>query len=441
MCRAIRQPFVHEVSVRGELESAVNANVRCEVRSRSFWTTILEVVPEGTRVEPGDFLVRLDSSGLELELHEQKLLCDRSEWSLIYARNYYETCANAARLYEQGEYRLARQAAEMALLLAENRESQARRFYENSRVLTQQGYITPKQLEADQFDLQAAVMRLEAARLRLDILETCTRPKRLKRIEGALNSSKAGLASAEFWHQTNLKRLAEIQEQIDKCVICAPVAGKVVLAHLHHDDHSHRIEPGARVWQKQVLVRLPDPAHMQARVLVEESKVGLVRAGLPVTMRLEAFPGVELPGEVVRVHEYPEPEDWYGSGIKKYEAIVRIEKSLAGLKPGMTAELTILIQRLENELQVPCQAVLARGDKDYCLRVENGRWEAREVTVGPSNDTRVVIRSGLEDGDEIVLSAATHGDKVELPEMDESSSSGFLLASNDPRPTPASGAE
>src|SRR5690606_25745436 len=65
---ARRAPFLHEVVERGEVESSSNVEIRCEVESRnSAGTAILEVVPEGTEVEAGDILVRLDSSALEQE--------------------------------------------------------------------------------------------------------------------------------------------------------------------------------------------------------------------------------------------------------------------------------------------------------------------------------------------------------------------------------------
>ena len=55
---AFEAPFVHMVLERGEVESSSNVEVRCQVRSRSTGISILEIVPEGTRVEKGDFLVR-----------------------------------------------------------------------------------------------------------------------------------------------------------------------------------------------------------------------------------------------------------------------------------------------------------------------------------------------------------------------------------------------
>ncbi len=62
-----RGEFVLEVAERGEIESAENVNIRCEVSSRGGrgGVKILQLISEGTRVEKGDFLIRLDSAELE----------------------------------------------------------------------------------------------------------------------------------------------------------------------------------------------------------------------------------------------------------------------------------------------------------------------------------------------------------------------------------------
>ena len=70
-----KKSFVHEVIERGEVESSSNVDIRCEVQARnSGGTTILEIVPEGSQVKEGDFLVRLDDSALQTELLQQQIV-------------------------------------------------------------------------------------------------------------------------------------------------------------------------------------------------------------------------------------------------------------------------------------------------------------------------------------------------------------------------------
>jgi len=166
-------------------------------------------------------------------------------------------------------------------------------------------------------------------------------------------------------------------------------------------------------------VRLPDLQHMQVRALVEEDKIALLAPDMPVTVRLQAFPDAMLTGRVVKIHQYPEPDDWLSTSVQRYRTIVAIDTPPPGTRPGMTAELAISVQRLKDRLQVPCTAVLRHGERDYCILYDGRRYEAREVALGPNNGTSYVVREGLQEGEQLVLGAAAHRDKVELPELDK----------------------
>src|SRR5262245_24704143 len=69
----------------------------------------------------------------------------------------------------------------------------------------------------------------------------------------------------------------------------------------------------------------------------------------------------------------------------------------------MTAEVEILIDRLEDVLAVPVQAVVQKDDKSFCYVVHDTQTEAREVMLGDTNDRLIEIKDGVVDGDRVVL--------------------------------------
>ncbi len=74
--------FVHDIVERGELESSDNVAVRCEVQSRSTGSNgvkILEIVPEGTVVKQGDFLVKFDDAALQADRTTQQINVSSAE--------------------------------------------------------------------------------------------------------------------------------------------------------------------------------------------------------------------------------------------------------------------------------------------------------------------------------------------------------------------------
>ncbi|NUQ63468.1 MAG: efflux RND transporter periplasmic adaptor subunit [Pirellulales bacterium] len=418
VCRAQRKQFIHAILAKGELQSAVNVDVKCEVRSRlSSWVRILEVVPEGTNVQPGDFLVRLDSAFLEADLLQQQIACEQSQAALVQAQSAYQSALSARQEYLDGEYRLQRQKLQMKLFLAEEELRKSRDLVQSSRKLASKGYLTFKQLEADVFAVKSAENTVSSARVALDVLDNLTKVRRLNDLDSAVAVGKARLASREQISAANLKQMSEIKEQIEKCIVRAPVAGQVVLAHLHHNDHSHMVEPGEQAREGRALVRLPDARSMEVKADIAEENVALVVAGMPVTIALEAFPGRPLKGRVKWVNEYPKPEDWFGPASKQYETIITIEDPFPGLRTGMTADLKILAAEENQALQIPSQSVLKHGDQCYVLTTDGGRWEAVPVEVGRDNGRYTVIVSGIDEGAEIVLDAASHRGKVDLPEL------------------------
>jgi HlyD family secretion protein len=161
-----------------------------------------------------------------------------------------------------------------------------------------------------------------------------------------------------------------------------------------------------------VLVRLPDPKRMQVKAKIAESLINQVRPGEEVIVSLEALPGVTIRGKVVRMNEFPEPEQWMGPSVKQYQATISLQSPPEGLRPGLTADLAIRVRSLPSELQVPVSAIVKHDDEDYCVGLEDGRLAAHKVTLGPSNGRFVIIRDGLEEGREGVLGASAYREKL-----------------------------
>jgi len=415
-----RGEFIHEVTDRGTVESSSNVEVRCEVRSKgSGGTTILEIIPEGTYVQPGDVIARLDSSALEEERVQQQIVCNASEAALIRARNDYETALIAKQEYEQGTYIEQVQALEAEIIVAEENLRRAQDYYGFSKRLAEKGYITRIQLEADQFAVREAQLQLESAKTKLKVLKEFTYRKETIRLESEIKTAEATLKSAEASYKLDMEELARLDSQIEKCTVRAPEAGQVVYANEEGYRGSREviIEEGMQVYERQVIVRLPDPKRMQVKATISEGNISLIRVDMPARIRLDAFPDVELTGSVEKVNDYPEPTPWYASSIKEYQTIVRIDNPPPALKPGLTAEVKIRIEHLTDVIRVPVQAVLEHGGEYYCVGGTPAAWQLLPVKLGPSNDRFVVVDAGLEVGQQIALNVASLREELNLPEL------------------------
>jgi len=433
--------FIHDITERGNVESASNIEIRCEVQAlNSQGTMILEIVPEGTYVEPDDVLAKLDSSALENQKTQQQIVCNSSEAALIQARNDYETALIAKREYLEGRYAQEEQTIESEIFVAKEELRQAEQNLEYSKRLAAKGYVTPLQLEADRFAVDNAGKKLESAETKLRVLQEFTKAKMVKQLEADIKTSEAKLKEKEHTHQLDMDKLALIESQIEKCIIKAPESGQVVYANVtnRHGGTDIIIEEGILVRERQVIIRLPDPKRMQVKAKINEAKVAMVEEGMPAMIHLDAFPDLELNGTVQKVNEYPAPTGWFSANVKEYETTIHIEHPPEALRPGLTAEVKIRVEQSSDVVHVPVQAVFEHGGKHYCVLREGQEWKTREVRIGSTNDKTVIIEEGLATGEEVVMGAAVYRDRVDLPELPSESEAKGMLAGR-PRPKPAGG--
>ena len=427
-----RSEFVHEITERGNVESASNIEIRCQVQSQgTAGTRILKIVPEGTYVEKGQVLVELDSSALENERLKQKIACSTSEAALIQAQNDWETAQKTREEYEFGKYILDEETCKSEIAQANENYRRAQEYLDYSQKLAKKGYVTDMQLQADKFGFEKAKSDLGSAETKARVLRQFTKLKMLRQLDADIATSKAKLDAQTATHELDMAKLKLIEEQIANCTIKAPEPGQVVYA----NNTEYRgfgneviIEEGALVRERQVLIRLPDPKRMQVKAKVNESKIALVREGQPVTIHLDAFPEAELTGLVEKVNEYPAQSSWWSTSVKEYETTVKIVDSPVALRPGLTAEVKIRVARESDVVQVPVQAVVEHGGKPYCILPGDSAWEVREVRLGGTNEKFVVVKEGLSAGETVALGAAALRDKVELPELPLEPSARPMLA-------------
>lgn len=320
---------------------------------------------------------------------------------------------------EGGAYRQQELTIRNEIAVAQENRNRAKNYYDSSYSLYKKGYLNKLQLEGDAFALLKAVNDLEIATTKLAVLENYTRAKELRRLQCDIESAQAKLKAAEASHKVNEALLESIRTQINLCTIRAPCAGQVVYANVtgYRGNKEVLIAPGEMARERQVLIRLPDPTQMQVLARISEAKIAMVVPGMTAKIRLDAFPDLQLDGTVIKVDEFPAPSSWFGSIVKEYETTVWIHDTPPGLRPGLTAEVRILIERAVDVLQVPVQAVFEHLGEFFCLVPEGRQLRAVPVTLGASNDKFVIVQSGLEEGQQVVLNASAYRDKaIGLPE-------------------------
>ncbi len=433
-----REDLLVSVDQPGTIESRNKEIIRSQVRRE---LEITEMVEEGTIVEEGDLLVKLDSTPVEEELTEDEQQLDNARSQLIAAEVTLENTTSQAQSnieqaeldyrfaqldqekYISGEYPQQLAQAQAAVQVAEEDKARADETVAASRELYEAGYITENELKGDEAAAIKAQLDLEIARGELRVLKEYTHTQQLEQLESNVRQAEAELervknkakadierAKAELNNaQAQLTRrerdVKEERENLANCEIRAPIAGRVVYA--PQGNRWRQEEPlaeGSDVRFNQEIIHLPEAGAMSVDIKIEESQRDKVEVGMPVRITLPSMPNMELTGELVDIAEYLDPSGWWNNNQKVYSARIDIDGTVSELRTGMNCQTQIIVGSFDDVLTVPLQSVVRVNDQHTVyVPGPNGTVVPKPVEIGMDNGRKVHIKSGLAEGDLVLL--------------------------------------
>jgi multidrug resistance efflux pump len=440
---------------RGALESSDNNDIYCRVKAgaknSTVSSTIKSLVDDGSTVKKGELLVELDDSGLQEQLKTEKITLDTAESNKIQAEEQYkitvsqnesdiknaETALELARIdlqkYQEGDYPQALKDVEGRIKTSESDVEQQRDRSSWAARMVKKGYQTVSQAQAEQSKLESLEIAKEKVKEELRVLtdpvfglkkrtETDLANKMAVAEKTLLNVKLAANAKEvkdrtdrdtkrSIWEQEKT-HYQEILDEIKKCKIYAPQDGMVVYfipeqARWGGGAQQSIVAQGEPVREGQKLMQIPDLRHMLVNTKVHEAMVSRVKRGQRVLVRIDADADHTYHAHIDSVATISAQQDFMAADVKVYTTKVAIEEEVSGLKPGMSAQVTITVgDPLERVLTVPVEAIVGSVEMGGTRRVYvmNGNTTTpRDVVVGLSNDRMVEIRDGLSEGEKVVL--------------------------------------
>jgi HlyD family secretion protein len=223
-----------------------------------------------------------------------------------------------------------------------------------------------------------------------------------------LAQAEARLKSGMGQYEVQTRQRRDLAEQRDKCIIRAKKSGLVVYGSGRDDmmyyGDQERIREGATVRERQAIITIPDMTRMSVNVKIHETYIKKVQKGQKVRITVEAFPDKPLSGEVTRVGVLPDSQNrWMNPDLKVYAVTIAIDSTHDWVKPGMSAKTEIMVNRLEDVVQIPVQAVTLNEGKQVCYVTGGMKPERREVEIGEFTDEFIEIKSGLKEGERVLL--------------------------------------
>jgi RND family efflux transporter MFP subunit len=445
-------PISMEVTVTkdGELQAISNQEIVCPVEGQSV---IQSIVKEGTTVKKGDVIAVIETTDLQTKMETATLDVQKAEADLTTAKEAKEIqeSTNVANLEAANvELVLARLDLEEyvngtfpKLLASSKRDVEMARISVKTKEqdLAQQqslfakGFVNATDVKTAEINLIKEQNNLATVEADLNVLEKYTyekestdrknkvaqAEKKLVRVQRENMSSLAQkLADYNAKEQSltlRKRQLDNLKTQLAAATIKAPADGLVVYGSSGGwGRRDTPIQAGATVRFQETLIRLPDTSRMKAVARIQEAQVAKIRVDPNKPMRavMSKISGIPTPigGWVSNISVMADSGSGYrwNPDSKEYPVDVTLDSTPPGLKPGMTTEVKIYVQRVNDALAVPLPALYSAGPDSYVF-VRDGAEGHKpvKVKIGAVNDTHAQIVEGVAKGDQVLLLQAGQG--------------------------------
>ncbi|MEO9869496.1 efflux RND transporter periplasmic adaptor subunit [Ekhidna sp.] len=377
--------FVVDIMTSGGLEAKNSVPIKGPggLRNYRIWNvTIQDIIDEGTVVQKGQYVARLDPSELTGKLKDAQIELDQQQ------SQYTQTKLDTALTMRQARDELI------------NLEYAVR---EKQLTLDQSQFEPPATIQKAEIELEKAKRSFSQATENYEIREQ-------------QNVAKMRQAGAELSKVRNeLDGLTGLSREF---IVTAPEDGMLIYK---RSWDGKPVKEGSQIsgWDP-IVATLPDLSKMVSKTYVNEVDIRKVKPGQAVEIGFDAFPDKNLKGKVSRVANVGEQRP--NSDAKVFEVEIEVYGTDPLLKPGMTTSNKIITKTVEDAFFIPLESLHSQYDSiTYVFKKSGGSTSKQEVMIGDANAEYVHIINGLTAGDRVSLSTIQGMDSRDvnlLPEMD-----------------------
>ncbi len=349
----------------GELQAAKSTPIVVSPESRFALQTVAWMAPDYSLVKSGDVVIRLASTELPALLRSEEAEMAKLNLEIAQKEKQLEKEKNDLT----GQISVTSIQRQLADVYAARDET----IYSRNKIIE------------DAIDLNYQTIRERYFQQERTQLE--------KRIAAELQLLQSKVRA----HQVKIK---QYQDQLNNLEIRAPHDGMLIIDKTWRGE-KYRV--GMTAYSGLKLGSLPELSVMEAKVYVLESEASGLKENLPVSVRLDYEPGRIFTGKVAGIDTIAKPlsED---TPLKYFEVRASLDVTDPRLMmPGVQVKASIFVERLDNVIAVPNQALVFEGDKAFVYVKKGSKVQKRPVEMGARSLTQTVITKGLEEGGQILL--------------------------------------
>ncbi|MEX2601159.1 MAG: efflux RND transporter periplasmic adaptor subunit [Balneolaceae bacterium] len=358
--------FQVAVTTTGELRAKNSTQIMGPRGARDiqlYNLRIQNLIPEGTVVEPGDFVAELDRSEIMTRLQTAQLQVESVE----------------------SQFEQAQLDSTLTLTQARNNlENLVFQVEEREIAVEQSIYESPAVQRQAEIELLRVRRELEQERENYDT-RVRQATARLREIETELTKER--------------NSLGQIREVMNGFTIHAPERGMVIYNRLWN---GQKTTTGSTINSfSPVVAELPDFTTMESVTYVNEVDIQQIRRNQDVKLGLDAIRDKELSGVVTSVANIGEQRP--NSDSKVFEVIIEVNESDTTLRPAMTTSNEIFVETVPSAIYLPLETIHTYDATNYVFTQSGSQMVMQQVVLGPMNENDIVIREGVSLSDRVLI--------------------------------------
>jgi RND family efflux transporter MFP subunit len=251
-------------------------------------------------------------------------------------------------------------------------------------------------------DVAAAQNALEFSQLQLERRQKGLEERGVAQMD--VETAKSDVKAKKVALQTAQVAYSAASDQLHYTRITAPMDGTVTERGIQPGEV---VTPGVQAtFEGKALLTVSDLSTLLVKADLNQIDVAKVRMGQKVSVTLDALPGKSYEATITKIAPASiTPKD---KTVDVFPVEATLAKADALIKPGMTADVRIHIEKREHVLALPIEAVVKDAGKQYVTKVvvgDKGKQTTvkTEVHVGARNDRELEIVDGIVEGDKVLI--------------------------------------
>ncbi len=359
-----RGEFLDVIQIRGQIKAT--KSVTLAAPSDAGELQILKIAANGTYVKPGDVVVEFDKSKTEQDMAQDQSTLKSADAEIEQTR--------AQAVLKEEEDATAVTKAKFAV--------------DSARLDASKQEIVSK-IEGDEANLKVAdaEQKLHEAEEQLKADHATN--------QGQVHSKRQASRKADYDFQIAQHSLASMS-------LRAPSAGIVSLISVWHNGDETPMKAGERAWPGAPLAEIPDASYLRVTARVDETERGRLSLHQPVTVQLDAIPDRQFTGRLEQIGTIATMDFTAGWPIpRNFNLQIALDQNEARLKPGMTANATIVVDRIPDAITIPTQAMFQKSGETIAYVWDGSNFREQSIQVSRTSRDRVLVIGGLRAGDRI----------------------------------------